>query len=79
MGKRENGFFQVSSDYILYGEQTNPHGDAFMLLETESDTDKMRILMRLLSYFVNVKETESMSDTEVTLYDSERNRISVDR
>lgn len=62
---RMKNFFQVSSDYILYGEQTNLHDDAFMLLETASDIDKMRILMRLMSYFVSVKETGSMSDTNM--------------
>lgn len=62
---RMKNFFQVSSDYILYGEQANPLGDAFMLLETASDTDKMKILMRLLSYFVSVKENGSMSDTNM--------------
>lgn len=58
-------FFHVSSDYILYGEHTESHGDVFMLLEMASDIDKMRILMRLLSYFVSVKETGSMSDTNM--------------
>lgn len=62
---RMKNFFQVSSDYILYGEQANPNDDAFMLLEMASDIDKMRILMHLLSYFVSVKETGSMSDTNM--------------
>ena len=46
--------FNISTDYILYGE-CKEFSDVLFLIDNCSETDKMKILFQLLHYFVNDK------------------------
>lgn len=47
--------FDVSVDYLLFGSNDDSD-NLIMLVENASEADKMKILMRLMIYFVNEKK-----------------------
>lgn len=47
--------FNISSDYLLYGDYKNLD-DALEIVQNCSEADKMKIFLRLIKYFVNDKK-----------------------
>ena len=56
--------FHVSADYLLFGAGDDSD-NLLMLVENASEADKMKILLRLMIYFVNEKK-RTFTDTKDT-------------
>ena len=54
--------FNVSIDYLLFGENTDME-KLFFLLENSSENDKMKVLAHLMRYFVDGKRRIYRQDT----------------
>ena len=54
--------FNVSIDYLLFGENTDME-KLFFLLENASENDKMKVLAHLMRYFVDGKRRIYRQDT----------------
>lgn len=54
--------FNVSIDYLLFGENTDME-KLFFLLENASENDKMKVLAHLMRYFVDGKRRIFRQDT----------------
>lgn len=65
--------FSISSDYILYGDYKNLD-DVLEFIQNCSDTDKMRIFLRLTKYFVNDKK-QIFVDSDMPGKDESKNII----
>lgn len=48
-------YFSVSSDYLLYGE-TGDFSDIMERIDHFSDVDKMKLMVRLMCYFIKGRE-----------------------
>ena len=48
-------YFHVTADYLLFGYRENDQ-NLFFMVENASDADKMKILVRLMVYFVADKK-----------------------
>lgn len=65
--------FNISSDYILYGDYKNIEG-ALEFIQNCSEADKMKIFLRLTKYFVNDKKP-TFTDMEIDGKDESENII----
>lgn len=59
-------YFNVSIDYLLFGDNTEKEKLLF-LLENASEESKMRAFMYLLTYYVLAKKKGSMKDVDLNL------------
>lgn len=72
--KKYADVFNVSSDYILYGKSEDAEAIWAMIMNC-TDEHKLRLLMRLTTYFSKVKGRAYCSREEQKKYDSEIENI----